>query len=72
MDKILAVKDRDAGKILKGGCDQVVVIPNPADGGIRVEARQNGIGKGLHALPLFLLIPNQFCVKRCHFYNEPH
>ncbi len=44
--EVLAVKNRDAGEIGKGGIDQVVVISGARDAGIRVKASQDGVDQG--------------------------
>src|SRR5947209_6685936 len=43
VDQILTVKNGNARKILKATGDQVVVLSNPADAGIRIESWQHGI-----------------------------
>ena len=46
VDEIAAMKDGHAGKVLKGRCDQVIVIACAADGWVRVKAGQDRIAKG--------------------------
>jgi hypothetical protein len=45
VDQVAAVKDRQPGKIFERRSDEIKIIPNPADGWIRVETRQDGITK---------------------------
>jgi hypothetical protein len=36
VNQIAAMEDRKPGKILEGRSDQIVVITDPADGGVRI------------------------------------
>ena len=44
MDQIFAVKDWNTWEIGKCGCHQIVVILNPANRWIRIEARKDRVG----------------------------
>jgi hypothetical protein len=39
VDQVPAVKQWDAGKVLEGAVDQVIVAAHPADAGVGIEAR---------------------------------
>ena len=43
--QVAAVKNRDAGKVGECGVDQVIVITDPADAGVGVKTRNNGVCK---------------------------
>ncbi|OQB89455.1 MAG: hypothetical protein BWX86_02455 [Verrucomicrobia bacterium ADurb.Bin122] len=45
VDEVAAVEDRDAGKIGEGGIDEVIILAHAADGGIGIEAGEDGIAE---------------------------
>ena len=45
MNKVGGVIERHAWEVLEGRVDQIVVVSHAADGGVGVEARDNGIGE---------------------------
>ena len=55
VDKILTVPQRHAGEKLKGTVDEVIVITNTADAGIRIETRDDRILVGRHGRSSLLL-----------------
>jgi hypothetical protein len=45
VNQVTAVKNRPPGKIFEGRSDKIVIIPDPADGRIRVTAWQDRVAK---------------------------
>src|SRR5690606_26903693 len=53
-DEVTAVEDRQAGEVLEGRGHQVVVVPDPAHGRVRVAARQDRVTHRRHRTPASL------------------
>jgi hypothetical protein len=53
VDEVAAVENRQAWKIFKRGIYQIIILPHPTDGRVRIKAWQNRVTKcSGHALVL--------------------